>query len=249
MNPMNEAWSLLKQNVATTFTNLPGGQMTEIKPHPAAVSYAQRSGYQPDGRVYPNVRDGGKQTDAPLPNQPHPLEAVPRAPGQHSYGELGQGPLPTATGRTIELQKPPLLTTTRETPNFETLQPLSYDEQTALNQATARRTGKYDRYGNKRVLQNDSRNRHLEMARNTTPGSRLRRFDPFSGGKEAAQAPIGEKTMNPGIVVQAQGDLDRLDRIPATQEEARALENSRMVSRPAPSRQQKLNLRRTMRSG
>ena len=62
MNVMNEAWVLLKENVATTHTEY-GSHMPEIKPHPAAVSYAQRAGYQPDGKVYPNV-PGAKPSTA-----------------------------------------------------------------------------------------------------------------------------------------------------------------------------------------
>ena len=44
---MSNAWTVLKQNVATTNVQY-GSHMPEIKPHPAAVSYAQRSGYQPN---------------------------------------------------------------------------------------------------------------------------------------------------------------------------------------------------------
>ena len=89
MNVMNEAWVLLKENVATTHTEY-GSHMPEIKPHPAAVSYAQRAGYQPDGKVYPNV-PGAKPSTATT-QVPNARPKPPQERGAVNMQSLGLDP-------------------------------------------------------------------------------------------------------------------------------------------------------------
>lgn len=228
MNTMNEiAWIVLKQNVATTNVQY-GSHMPEIKPHPAAVSYAQRSGYQPDGRVYPNVNDAGVKSNTSTQQTPN---------AEHPMGGNAQGPLP---GRKIELMPRPNAGINRE-PNYQNM---------GISPKTGRQMDEeaYDMdYDDPNRRNNSANNERVTAAHNTKQGRSGRRAPGgnYRGpeGQEHADkilGPVG--SANPrSNQMQTQGDLDHLDRLPMNEEEARGLANSRMnqrhVQRPSSMRQ------------
>jgi len=226
MNPMNEAWTLLKENVATTHTEY-GSGMPEIKPHPAAVSYAQRAGYQSDGKVYPNV-PGTKPSTA--------TTQVPNAPPMMGQG---QGPLP---GREIQLMPRPA--PPQGTPETMNMQSLGLDPDMGKPgkrsgrqmmpveelMDTAENAGKGIYRHNARELER-SKDRFRGLPRS------VREANLGAIGDDMGYH-TGEGTMVP--VEQPLGDLDHLDRLdPATK-------RSRMANRPKPNHMEKLNLRREL---
>jgi hypothetical protein len=225
MNPLNASWSVLKENVATTHTEY-GSGMTEIKPHPAAVSYAQRAGYQPDGRAYPGL-SGAKSNTATtqVPNQEHPM------------GGNAQGALP---GRKITLMPRPKAPINRE-PN---MQNMGISPKTGRQMEDEAYDMDYDSEGRR---YNSANAEKVTAALNTKHGRTGRRAagGSYRGSKGEEHAdkilgPIGSD--NPRFnLEQMQGDLDQFDRMPQNEKEARALKNSRMnrrhVKRPSSHRQ------------
>ena len=229
MNTMNIAWSVLKENVATTHTQY-GDGMTEIKPHPAAVSYAQRAGYQPDGKAYPNVNDAGVKSNTAttqVPNQEHPMDGNT------------QGALP---GRKITLMPRPKAPINSE-PNYQ-------------NMGISTKTGRqmddeaYDMdYNSEGRRYNSANEEKVRAAHNTKQGRVGRRVAgghyPGPEGQEHADkilGPVGSANPRSNLE-QMQGDLDQFDRMPQNEKEARALKNSRMNRRhvkPSSSHRRKL---------
>ena len=210
---MNYAWSLLKQNVAVSRT---GPNMTEYKPHPAAVSYAQRAGYQPDGRAYPGVADGAKSNTATTqtPNEPNPM------------GGVGQGALP---GRGIELMPRPQVINSE--PN---MQNLGIDPNTGRPMEDEAHEMPYDSPNQRAHAYNQD---VRETAHNTMHGDTRRSHLRGEEGRQDAKnilGPIGDKSVEGWHGLrghsQLQGDLDHHDRSP-TPENQGPLDRSRMNRR------------------
>tara|TARA_R110000823_G_scaffold264632_2_gene384735 strand:- start:703 stop:1536 length:834 start_codon:yes stop_codon:yes gene_type:complete len=208
--PMSNAWTVLKQNVATTNVQY-GSHMPEIKPHPAAVSMAQRQGYQPDGNYYASGNQGANKNPQPQPNQEHPM------------GGNTQGNLP---GRKIELMPRPNAGINNE-PNMQNM---------GISPTTGRQMEDeaYDMDYDSAGRQSNSYNEGLvSAARNTKSGNtRLTHYPGKEGDKFADRisGPIGSD--NPRInQSQMQGDLDHLDRYPMNEGDEAGLANSRMNQR------------------
>jgi hypothetical protein len=229
MNTMNIAWTVLKQNVATANVQY-GSHMPEIKPHPAAVSYAQRSGYQPDGKAYPNVNDAGVKSNTSTQQTPN---------AEHPMGGNTQGALP---GRKIELMPRPNAGINSE-PNYQNM---------GISPQTGRQMDDeaYAMDYNSKGRQNNSANADKVTAALNTKQGRVGRRDagghyPGPEGQEHADkilGPVGSANPRSNLS-QTQGDLDHLDRLPMNEEEARGLENSRMNQRhvkPTSSHRRKL---------
>tara|TARA_R100000406_G_scaffold39156_2_gene26066 strand:- start:17202 stop:17900 length:699 start_codon:yes stop_codon:yes gene_type:complete len=226
MNPMNEAWLLLKENVATTHTEY-NDHMPEIKPHPAAVSYAQKPmRAMAPGQEGTLMNVGGAQK----PNAPPMM-------GQ------GQGPLP---GRKIQLMprpKPPQGTS--KTVNMQQLgldpdmgKPGKRSGREMMDfeeiMDTAEDAGKHIYQHNARELER-SKDRFRGLPRSVREANLGNRE---TGIGDNMGFHTGEGTLVP--VVQPLGDLDQLDRLdPATK-------RSRMANRPKPDHMEKLNLKREL---
>ena len=221
MNVMNKAWLLLKENVATTHTEY-GDHMPEIKPHPAAVSYAQRAGYQPDGKAYPGL-SGAKSNTA--------TTQVPNAPPMMG---VGQGALP---GRKIQLMPRPKPPQEKGAVNMQSLglDPRMGDKDKRRGRQMMSIEEKLD------GTDMDSRARQIydhnedvqDMSRNTIGQDFRQRHYKHRDTAEANLGPIGDAMTQQGTMVthdQPLGDLDHLDRLDPATKQSRM--HRRLVKRP-----------------